>query len=89
MQKFTMDLVDETRTCTELEIVLNYDPEGEPYKKGEFMHLVRLREAVESDQKEVSVCMCGCTYLLYTESCDIYTESELQSWGPSLHISIY
>lgn len=55
VQKFTMDLVDETRTCTELEIVLNYDPEGEPYKKGEFMHLVRLREAVASDQKEVSV----------------------------------
>lgn len=52
VQKFTMDLVDETRTCTELEIVLNYDPEGEPYKKGEFMHLTRLREAVASDQKE-------------------------------------
>ncbi|XP_063874470.1 transient receptor potential protein-like [Scylla paramamosain] len=52
VQKFTMDLIEETRTRTELEIVLNYDPQGEPYKKGEFMHLARLREAVASDQRK-------------------------------------
>lgn len=49
-----MDLVDETRTSTELEVILNYDPEGEPYVSGQFMHLCRLREAVDNKQKEVS-----------------------------------
>ncbi|KAK3883627.1 hypothetical protein Pcinc_012068 [Petrolisthes cinctipes] len=52
VNNFTMDLVDETRTTTELEIILNYDPEGEPYVCGQFMHLSRLREAVDNKQKE-------------------------------------
>ena len=55
-----MDLVEETRTCTELEIILNYDPNGEPYQKGDFMHLAKLREAVACDQKTVCVCVYVC-----------------------------
>ncbi|XP_064099738.1 transient receptor potential protein-like [Macrobrachium nipponense] len=52
VQEFTMALVDETRTSTELEIILNYDPEGEPYKQGQFMHFTQLKEAVDSNQKQ-------------------------------------
>ncbi|XP_068231132.1 transient receptor potential protein-like [Palaemon carinicauda] len=52
VQDFTMALVDETRTSLELEIVLNYDPEGEPYKPGQFMHFTQLKEAVDSNQKQ-------------------------------------
>ncbi|XP_071543078.1 transient-receptor-potential-like protein [Panulirus ornatus] len=51
VQEYSMALVDETRTTTELEIILNYDPEGEPYKRGDFMHFVRLKEAVTNNQK--------------------------------------
>ncbi|XP_042218970.1 transient receptor potential protein-like isoform X1 [Homarus americanus] len=51
VQEFSMALVDETRTTTELEIILNYDPEGEPYRRGDFMHLARLKEAVSNNQK--------------------------------------
>ncbi|XP_037772734.1 LOW QUALITY PROTEIN: transient-receptor-potential-like protein [Penaeus monodon] len=50
--QFAMRLVDETRSSDELEIVLNYDPEGEPYKKGQFMHLNRLKDAVDNNQKQ-------------------------------------
>lgn len=52
--EFAMKLVDETRTSDELEIILNYDPEGEPYRKGQFMHLNRLKDAVDNNQKQVS-----------------------------------
>ncbi|ROT85753.1 transient receptor potential ion channel subfamily C trp-like protein [Penaeus vannamei] len=45
--EFAMRLVDETRSSDELEIILNYDPEGEPYQKGQFMHLNRLKDAVD------------------------------------------
>ncbi|KAK7085254.1 Short transient receptor putative channel 1, partial [Halocaridina rubra] len=47
-----MDLIEETRTSMELEIVLNYDPQGEPHKKGEIMHFALLKEAVNSNQKK-------------------------------------
>ena len=48
-----MDLVDETRTSFELEVILNYDPEGKPRNKGERMQLTRLKEAIDSGQKQV------------------------------------
>ncbi|XP_069973432.1 transient receptor potential protein isoform X1 [Penaeus vannamei] len=50
--EFAMRLVDETRSSDELEIILNYDPEGEPYQKGQFMHLNRLKDAVDNNQKQ-------------------------------------
>nr|XP_053627828.1 transient receptor potential protein-like isoform X1 [Cherax quadricarinatus] len=51
VEEFSMALVEETRTITELEIMLNYDPEGVPYQHGDFMHLARLKDAVNNNQK--------------------------------------
>ncbi|KAB7504942.1 Short transient receptor potential channel 1, partial [Armadillidium nasatum] len=52
---FAKELIENTRTSSELEIILNYDPDGPPFEKGQSMHLAKLREAVDSKQKEVSI----------------------------------
>ncbi|RXG57619.1 Transient receptor potential-gamma protein [Armadillidium vulgare] len=49
---FAKELIENTRTSSELEIILNYDPDGPPFEKGQSMHLAKLREAVDSKQKE-------------------------------------
>ncbi|XP_018009599.1 transient receptor potential protein [Hyalella azteca] len=51
VQTFATALVDNTRTSLELELVLNYDPEGDAYEQGQHMHLTCLREAVARNQK--------------------------------------
>ena len=48
-----MRLIDETRTSFELEVVLNYNSDGSDHNTGERMTLTRLKEAIDSEQKEV------------------------------------
>ena len=54
MQHFAECLVDHTRKSLELEIILNYDPDGGAYQPGERMHFERLKQAIRYRQKEVS-----------------------------------
>ncbi|XP_037094495.1 transient receptor potential-gamma protein-like [Pollicipes pollicipes] len=52
VQHFAESLVDHTRKSLELEIMLNYDPEGGAYVPGERMHFERLKTAIRYRQKE-------------------------------------
>lgn len=54
-QKFSVDLLDQTRSSQELAIILNYDPENEDqeYKAGDHMTLKRLEMAINYKQKKV------------------------------------
>ncbi|XP_054721282.1 transient receptor potential protein-like [Uloborus diversus] len=50
-EKYATDLLDHTRTSTELEVMLNYDPNGPMYVKEERMKLERLKYAILCKQK--------------------------------------
>ncbi|XP_075166028.1 transient receptor potential-like isoform X2 [Haematobia irritans] len=50
-QNFAVSLLDQTRTSSELAIILNYDPEMSTYQPGDRMSLNRLTEAVYYKQK--------------------------------------
>lgn len=54
-QKFSVDLLDQTRTSQELAIILNYDPDNqdEEYVEGDHMTLKRLEMAINYKQKKV------------------------------------
>lgn len=51
--KFGTELLDQTRTRTELAIMLNYDPDGEVWSEGEVNSLQRLKMAIKFSQKSV------------------------------------
>lgn len=51
--KFSSELLDQTRTKTELAIMLNYDPDGEVWNEGEVNSLERLKMAIKYSQKSV------------------------------------
>ncbi|KAG5683126.1 hypothetical protein PVAND_012426 [Polypedilum vanderplanki] len=51
-QQFAVDLLDQTRSSQELAIILNYDPESDPYVDGEHMKLKRLEMAIDYKQKK-------------------------------------
>jgi len=51
VQEFSSDMIEQTRSCLELEVVLNYDKEGPVYEPGQHMHLTSLRDAVDKYQK--------------------------------------
>ena len=55
VQEFSSDMIEQTRSCLELEVVLNYDKEGPVYEPGQHMHLTSLRDAVDKYQKNVSL----------------------------------
>merc|ERR550532_3334328 len=50
-QDFGTALLDHTRSSYELEVLLNYDPDGPAYQHGERMHLKRLKLAIKYKQK--------------------------------------
>jgi len=50
-QDFATALLDHTRSSYELEVLLNYDPDGPAYQHGERMHLNRLKLAIKYKQK--------------------------------------
>lgn len=52
-QKFAVDLLDQTRTSSELAIILNYDPQMCSYEPGDRMSLTRLVQAISYKQKKV------------------------------------
>ncbi|CAG9767036.1 unnamed protein product [Ceutorhynchus assimilis] len=51
-QKFAVDLLHQSRSSTELAIILNHDPDNPPYKEGEHMKLARLELAIMYKQKK-------------------------------------
>ncbi|CAH1959080.1 unnamed protein product [Acanthoscelides obtectus] len=51
VQNFATSLVEHARTSNELEIMLNYDPEGETWVTGERQTLERLKLAIKYKQK--------------------------------------
>ncbi|XP_042237960.1 transient receptor potential protein-like isoform X2 [Homarus americanus] len=51
VMKFVTELLDQTRSRTELSIILNYDPDGPIWEKGDVNSLVRLKEAIKFSQK--------------------------------------
>ncbi|KAF8790528.1 transient receptor potential protein-like isoform X2 [Argiope bruennichi] len=50
-EQYASDLLDHTRTSYELEVMLNYDPNGPLFEKGERMKLERLKLAIICKQK--------------------------------------
>lgn len=54
VQNFATALVDHSRTSYELEIILNYDPEGDIWHPGERQTLGRLKLAIKYKQKQVN-----------------------------------
>ncbi|GFY76506.1 transient receptor potential protein [Trichonephila inaurata madagascariensis] len=50
-EQYATALLDHTRTSYELEVMLNYDPKGPLYQKGERMKLERLKLAIICKQK--------------------------------------
>ncbi|XP_038218984.1 transient-receptor-potential-like protein isoform X2 [Zerene cesonia] len=52
VQRFAVDLLDQSRSSQELAIMLNYDPEEPPFEEGEPMKLARLELAVNFKQKK-------------------------------------
>lgn len=53
VMKFSSELLDQTRTKTELAIMLNYDPDGDVWNEGEVNSLARLKMAIKFSQKSV------------------------------------
>lgn len=53
VQTFAMSLLDHARTSEELDIVLNYDPEGDPWEPGQHPPLERLKMSIKYKQKLV------------------------------------
>lgn len=51
--KFVTDMLDQTRTRTELSIMLNYDPDEPMWEEGETNTLSRLKMAIKFSQKSV------------------------------------
>ncbi|XP_066154304.1 transient-receptor-potential-like protein isoform X2 [Euwallacea fornicatus] len=51
-QQFAVDLLQQSRSSTELAIILNHDPDSPPYKEGEHMKLARLELAILYKQKK-------------------------------------
>ncbi|XP_069177288.1 transient receptor potential protein [Procambarus clarkii] len=51
VMKFASELLDQTRTRSELSIMLNYDPEGLVWEEGEVNSLERLKMAIKFSQK--------------------------------------
>lgn len=51
VQQFVSGLVDQARTSYELEVILNHDPDGDPWQTGDFQTLARLKLAVQYKQK--------------------------------------
>lgn len=53
VQAFASALLDHARTSNELEIMLNYDPDGDIWVPGERQTLERLKLAIKYKQKAV------------------------------------
>lgn len=53
VQQFATSLLDHARTSYELEIMLNYDPEGDTWEPGDHQSLERLKLAIKYKQKMV------------------------------------
>lgn len=54
VQQFATSLLDHARTSYELEIILNYDPDGDFWEPGERQTLERLKLAINYKQKMVT-----------------------------------
>jgi len=52
VQEFVCGLIDQTRTSYELEVILNHNPDGEPWQIGDYQTLDRLKLAVAYKQKK-------------------------------------
>jgi len=63
-QKFAVDLLDQTRTSSELAIILNYDPQMSSYEPGDRMSLTRLVQAISYKQKKVFPVLASSMVLL-------------------------
>ena len=51
--KFATELLDQTRTKSELAIMLNYDADGDAWNEGDINSLERLKMAIKFSQKPV------------------------------------
>lgn len=58
-----MDLLAQARSSSELEILLNYDPQQPPHQIGDHMSLARLKVAIAHDQKQVQIYFKFAIYL--------------------------
>lgn len=52
-QDFATALLDHARTSSELEVMLNYNPDGDVWEPGERQTLERLKLAIKYKQKKV------------------------------------
>lgn len=55
VQTFATALLDHVRTSSELEIMLNYDPDGEPWEPNDRQSLARLKLAIKYKLKMVNI----------------------------------
>ena len=51
VQEFVTGLIDHTRTSFELEVILNHNPDGDPWQVGDIQGLERLKLAIDYKQK--------------------------------------
>ena len=51
VQEFVTGLIDHTRTSFELEVILNHNPDGDPWQVGDIQTLERLKLSIEYKQK--------------------------------------
>ena len=51
VQEFVTGLIDHTRTSFELEVILNHNPDGDPWQVGDIHGLERLKLAIDYKQK--------------------------------------
>ena len=52
IQEFVTELVDHARTSYELEVLLNHNPDGDPWEPGQVQSLSRLHLAIKGNQKQ-------------------------------------
>lgn len=55
VQVFSTSLLDHARSSTELETILNHDPDGDTWDSGDKNTLERLKIAIKYKQKKVRV----------------------------------
>lgn len=67
-EEYATALLDHTRTSYELEVMLNYDPKGPAYEKGERMKLERLKLGILCKQKTVSPSLPPLSFLIYIDN---------------------
>lgn len=65
VQEFATALLSHVRTSNELEIMLNFNPNGENWEPGERQTLDRLKLAIKYKQKQVRMGICLRDFIMF------------------------